>query len=29
MADGLQDAYNGNPMGFCAEKTAQDLNITR
>jgi acetyl-CoA C-acetyltransferase len=27
--DGLQDAYNGHPMGLCAEKTASDLNITR
>lgn len=27
--DGLQDAYNGHPMGLCAEKTASDLNISR
>ena len=27
--DGLTDAYNNKAMGWCAEKTAQDLQITR
>ena len=27
--DGLVDAYNNKPMGFCNEKTNKDLNLSR
>lgn len=29
LKDGLTDAYNGKPMGWCAEECAKKYNITR